>query len=137
MPVKRKTNVRFDCKRVTPRVRYKDYSDYLNSKKWDQVKKDYSENESTEFCLCCGIDLETVEFHFHHFRYSKDWNDDNWENIIIVCGGCHDQLHKRFDNTSNDITLRDYMSGIIITLMDMNRDKSERLEEIRGLINEL
>ena len=118
------------------KVQYKDYADYLKSDKWKQVKKDYWENEDIDNCLCCGNEFtHEVIANYHHFRYSKNWNDDTWENLIMVCTVCHNQLHSRFDHNSDPITLREYLSKVMSTLIGMNRDKNAILEKIEELLS--
>jgi hypothetical protein len=105
MPVKKK---------VPARVQYKDYADYLSSPKWKQVKEDYKKNEQTESCLCCGCDIEGCNrvANFHHFKYPKDWNNDSWENLLIVCSNCHNGLHAMNDHNSEPISIRDYILSL-------------------------
>jgi len=81
------------------KVKYKDYADYLKSDKWKQVKQDYYKNEQISTCLRCSTDLKQkgVKSHHHHFNYPSDWNDDTWENLIIVCEECHNELHRQID----------------------------------------
>jgi len=89
---------------------FKSYKDYLKSDKWDQVKCDYEQNEQVEECLCCGVHLdETSKKNFHHFKYPKDWNNDTWENLIVVCQNCHSEIHEAIEHDSDDISLRKYL----------------------------
>ncbi len=83
---------------ATPKkIQYKDYADYLKSPKWKQVKQDYRDNESVEFCTLCHDVLSSENPpNYHHYKYSKDWNKDTWENLIIVCKPCHDLSAKSF-----------------------------------------
>ena len=106
MPVKKK---------VPARVQYKDYADYLKSDKWASVKQDYRDHEQTEVCLCCGDDFkdEGLIINYHHFKYPKDWNNDSWENLIVVCEGCHTNIHDSYDHGSNQSSIRDYMLRMI------------------------
>ena len=81
------------------------------------------ENERTENCLCCGSyfdELDTAP-NYHHFRYSKDWNDDTWENLIIVCEDCHESIHCYFEHDSEHISLRTYM----LSLLDVIKEKEQ------------
>jgi 5-methylcytosine-specific restriction endonuclease McrA len=102
-------------KTVTPnsgyRKEYKNYADYLKSDKWKQVKEDYAKNEKVDNCICCNITFDSdIKPQHHHFRYPKDWNDDSWENLIVLCEGCHNLAHSAIEHNSNPITLRTYIS---------------------------
>jgi hypothetical protein len=97
---------------ATPKkVQYKDYAEYLKSPEWREVRAEYSQNEQTEECSCCRMEFNSdddINPNFHHFRYPKDWNDDSWENLLIVCEDCHRELHDRFKHDSEPISLRAY-----------------------------
>lgn len=100
-------------KKKQEKVQYKDYAEYLKSEKWKQVKKDYAENEQTEYCLCCSEFFNmSVKINFHHFRYENDWNNDNWENLIVVCDDCHTKIHKNIDHEEY-ISLRGYLTKLV------------------------
>ncbi len=70
---------------------YKDYADYLKSPKWRQVKKDYKKNMPLDICFFC---ISENNLQHHHWNYDKDWNDDKWENLILVCNNCHTIIHE-------------------------------------------
>jgi len=95
------------------RKKFKDYGDYLNSNEWKSIKDDYNKNENSDMCLCCGNEFdEDFKPNYHHFKYPKDWNDDSWENLIVVCSGCHDLIHVHIEHNSDDISLRTYLSNL-------------------------
>jgi 5-methylcytosine-specific restriction endonuclease McrA len=118
------------------KIQYKDYADYLKSDKWKQVKEDYKNNESIDNCLCCRDQFNhELAANYHHFKYSKNWSDDTWENLIVVCIGCHNQLHERFPHSSDPITLREYLSKVTATLISMTRDNGAKLDKIHELLS--
>ena len=41
-------------------------------------------------CEMCG---ESYMIQFHHMIYRSDGGGDEFENIICVCGTCHDKAH--------------------------------------------
>ena len=110
----------------TKKVQYKDYADYLKSPKWKQVKQDYRDNESTQGCLLCShhFDNDTVP-HYHHFKYPRNWNDDTWENLIILCNKCHEFAHSNISHNSGTITLRSYLIELISHFKLLCRDKTK------------
>jgi len=99
---------------ATPKkVQYQDYADYLKSPKWKQVKADYRDNEETDCCMCCMVEFEEdIKPNYHHFRYAKDWNNDTWENLIIICETCHDLAHSVIEHNSHPITIRSYLRNL-------------------------
>ena len=125
MPVKKK---------VPARVQYKDYAAYLKSPKWKQVKEDYKKNESIDNCLCCESNFldSDLTINFHHFKYSKDWNNDTWENLIIVCSKCHNHLHSCNYHDSDPRSLRDYILAIVNSVKDIYaRDMWDKKQDAR------
>jgi len=104
------------------KVQYKDYAEYLDSPKWEQVKQDYYENEQVDDCLCCGSNMVECDLihNFHHFRYPKDWNNDSWENLIIVCETCHETLHITHDHDSQPKSLRTYILDLLYTSREIH-----------------
>ena len=99
---------------ATPKkIQYKDYADYLKSPKWKQVKQDYRDNEEIDCCMCCMVEFDKDTKHnYHHFRYAKDWNNDTWENLIIICEPCHNLAHSVIEHNSNPITVRSYLRNL-------------------------
>ena len=90
--------------------KYKDYADYLKSDKWKQVKADYAEYNQVKECLICTDD--EAFYHFHHWNYPNDWNNDSHENLLFVCETCHKDLHSNFFDHGNDIiSLKDYLKS--------------------------
>jgi 5-methylcytosine-specific restriction enzyme A len=43
-------------------------------------------------CQNCG---RTSELQVHHLRLRSALGDDNTENLITLCSGCHEEIHKR------------------------------------------
>lgn len=83
-------------RKVPPRrIEYTDYADYLKSDKWKQVKSDYAKesNMPLDICFFC---ISNKKLQHHHWRYDSNWNNDTWENLILVCDKCHQSIH---DNT--------------------------------------
>jgi len=68
------------------------YGDYLKSKEWKQIKKEYKDLYSTSVCSICSTEGETLNH--HHWTYPKDWNDDSPDNLILVCEDCHKNIHE-------------------------------------------
>lgn len=96
---------------MATKKKYKNYKEYLKSDKWSQIKADYAEAEQTEECLICNACVvdEQVAFHYHHWNYPTDWNDDTHENLLFICEPCHTYLHVNFEHGSNITTLKNYL----------------------------
>jgi hypothetical protein len=90
------TNIRFvpidtdvDSKRVE-RNYQKEYKLYMKSTQWEHLKKSALERAEHK-CEKCGAPSEAV----HHRSYPKDFKDDNLDNLLVLCHGCHYEIHKR------------------------------------------
>jgi hypothetical protein len=70
-------------------MRWKSYSDYLNSEQWSQIRTDALERDKNE-CYFCE---STESLNVHHFKYSPDWNDDSIDNVVTLCKKCHSNHH--------------------------------------------
>jgi hypothetical protein len=75
------------------------YSDYLNSEKWDSLKKLALERADYK-CELCGATYKAV----HHVKYPKKYQNDHIDNLLVVCGKCHAKLHgiRDIDNNLNN-----------------------------------
>jgi hypothetical protein len=75
-----------------PKIRYRSYQHYLSSDQWKSIKKDFEEksNMFVNACFFCG---SQDSVHHHHWRYAKDWNDDSYDNLIMMCSLCHYDIH--------------------------------------------
>ncbi len=110
--------------------KYKSYDEYLKSEKWRETKAEYAKNEQTGECLVCRkkFDNDNIKPNFHHFKYSRDWNNDQWQNLIIICECCHEFLHDSFDHDSNEISLRDYLSSAVNAYCKYQHDEIYEIE---------
>jgi hypothetical protein len=114
-------------------VRFNSYEDYLKSDKWKAVKEDYQRKEQTNHCLVCRAVFENdIKPNYHHFRYPKDWNNDSFENLIIVCESCHKFLHDEIEHNSNEISIREYLS-----IANKRRELNLRIELNKNRIDEV
>lgn len=102
--------------------KYKDYADYLKSDKWKQVKADYAELRYHDRCLLCGAD---EDLQHHHFNYPIDWNDDSFENIVKICGDCHEFCHDQDEKLFNSIV---QFIAYISELLIMHKEELARIE---------
>lgn len=64
------------------------YSDYLNSKKWEDLRRNALERASHK-CEFCGGPYKAI----HHIRYPKRYKNDHIDNLLVVCDKCHAKLH--------------------------------------------
>ncbi len=91
------------CSEIPTKKRWDSYADYLKSPEWKQIKKDFVKNNPDwgNVCEISGMECDGGErpnLHFHHWHYPKDWNDDSWENLILVCKEVHDFIHSGKDS---------------------------------------
>ncbi|SDX57475.1 hypothetical protein SAMN05421644_1076 [Allochromatium warmingii] len=64
------------------------YSDYLNSKKWEDLRRKALERSDYK-CEFCSSPYKAV----HHVRYPKKYKEDHLDNLLVVCDKCHAKLH--------------------------------------------
>ncbi|MDO9213481.1 MAG: HNH endonuclease [Methylococcales bacterium] len=67
---------------------HESYPDYLNSKKWDDLKKIALERADYQCELC-----DAPYNHVHHVKYPKRYKEDHVDNLVVVCEKCHARLH--------------------------------------------
>jgi hypothetical protein len=89
------------------RKQYKDYDDYIASPEWKDIKEEfYSKYEGfVNVCQISGrlISDEDDEYMcLHHWRYSKNWNDDNISNLILIGSDTHDWIHSNYSKGDID-----------------------------------
>jgi hypothetical protein len=94
--------------------RWDSYSDYLKSPEWKAIKEEFYANFGG-YNDECEISSEEFEgyrkclLHLHHFKYPKDWANDSWGNLILICSEVHQFVHGNNINlpTECDIICRD------------------------------
>lgn len=64
------------------------YSDYLHSKRWENLRKTALERADYK-CELCNALYKAI----HHVVYPKRYRDDHIDNLIVVCDKCHSKLH--------------------------------------------
>lgn len=119
-------------------MRFKNYTDYLLSDKWQQVKDDYKKlsDHGSEICFFC---YSRDRIQLHHWRYPKDWNNDSYKNVIALCSDCHQTAHSIEHNkmlhnsymfdTNSDKDFIKYLSFIIKATNAMEYAFIERLAD--------
>jgi len=70
------------------------YEDYLKSPEWAAIRKTVHKRDGVVCQICAGRYEEDGEWNCHHWRYPSDWNDDWAGNVVLVCAGCHANLHR-------------------------------------------
>lgn len=90
---------------------YKDYYDYLKSDKWTEVRNQYDDIVFKDGIFSCGFCGSLEKGDYHHFRYPKDWNNDEWSNIIHLCSECHTLVHTVF-NKKQFNTLHEFIHAM-------------------------
>lgn len=73
-------------------MKYDTYEDYLLSGEWQRVKNNYIEFTEYDISICF-LCYRQDELQCHHWRYPKDWDNDSYKNLILVCDQCHETAH--------------------------------------------
>ena len=77
---------------IPKKKRYTDYAEYLKSDEYLKITQEFMANYRWPPCKC-SLCQKRGKLLFHHWRYEKDWCDDSYKNLIMVCDGCHDLIH--------------------------------------------
>jgi len=112
-------------------MKYDNYEDYLASDKWAKIKQTYKDQPGyDQSCFLC---YNTDHLNFHHWRYPKDWNNDSYKNIMLVCQECHSTIHNtRIEHDSHhykESEMYKYLSHLIKELDVMKMAYFETLSE--------
>tara|TARA_R110002020_G_scaffold167532_2_gene355876 strand:+ start:625 stop:1248 length:624 start_codon:yes stop_codon:yes gene_type:complete len=112
------------------------YDDYLESDEWKETKADYHlfSEIASDVCFLC---YEKRNLQLHHWRYPKNWINDSYNNLMQVCGDCHETIHSidRSGDLHNSFTFDDssmvnfaiYLSWLIKSTGVMNIARQEQL----------
>jgi hypothetical protein len=89
---------------TTRKKQFANYQEYLKSDKWAKVKADfynwYHENICDEKQCEVSMIGDADQYDLHHWQYPKDWNDDSFENLVLVSHKTHEIIHK-YHNIEN------------------------------------
>ena len=66
------------------------YVEYINSKHWENFKREYSSKNKIDRCYLCSRKLK--EYHFHHTNYENVGNEKA-NDVRVVCPSCHRIYH--------------------------------------------
>ena len=70
------------------RLGYKDYSAYIGSSAWADVKRRYRASDLPQDCFCG----ETENLHLHHLTYERVGQEELTD-LSPLCGDCHRMIH--------------------------------------------
>ena len=73
------------------------YTSYLQSDSWKQLR-DTAIQRANSACELCGAPYKAV----HHIKYPANYAHDALENLIVVCGTCHEKLHGGREDIQED-----------------------------------
>ncbi|MEQ3724083.1 hypothetical protein [Alcanivorax sp.] len=65
------------------------YQQYLQSPEWAQVRDDIFVRDQG-ICLDCGNPAEQI----HHRSYPEVMGDENYDDLVSLCGSCHRYRHE-------------------------------------------
>jgi|694.fasta_scaffold97298_9 hypothetical protein len=75
-------------KEILNKMGFKNYSQYLDSDKWKQIRREVFKYKSNK-CSCCKKFAECI----HHTRYDEDtMSGSNFKNLIPLCNRCHKNI---------------------------------------------
>lgn len=68
-----------------------EYSRYISSAAWAQKKDKYRKSKLPQECYCCGEHRGPKQFHHRSYR---NFGRERLMDIVPVCQGCHDEVHR-------------------------------------------
>jgi 5-methylcytosine-specific restriction endonuclease McrA len=74
-----------------PKLYNVNYKQYLSSKEWLQ-KKQYFLMCYDNNCGVCFRKFKNSDLNLHHLHY-KTLGHENWDDLMLVCRGCHGYIH--------------------------------------------
>lgn len=74
--------------------RYEAWSEYMNSRKWEDLRRKALKRADYK-CELCNAPYKAV----HHIRYPQKYKEDHIDNLLAVCERCHARLHGIRDKT--------------------------------------
>ena len=71
------------------------YERFLKTEFWMQVREWIQERDNYT-CQMCGDDRQRFFLNVHHRTYEhRGWEDCYLEDIILLCGECHQDVHRK------------------------------------------
>jgi hypothetical protein len=95
------------------------YSDYLNSKKWEELRRKALERADYQ-CELCFSPYQAV----HHIKYPKRYKNDHPDNLLVVCDKCHAKLHGIRNSTSEENILEENKNSYLEEVIAGSRSYS-------------
>jgi hypothetical protein len=95
------------------------YEDYLQSEEWQAIRKEVHLRDV--ICQMCAS--ESTKNACHHWRYPKNWNDDDASNVVLLCVDCHSSIHEFLQGNE----IHDYVSFPIFVYHHMRQELSDAL----------
>ena len=78
----------------------KDYTSYLQTKHWKQLRSQVYENYNHE-CVRCHDIIPITYANIHHRKY-KNIGKENPQDLILYCNRCHTIIHKKKKEAKTD-----------------------------------
>ena len=76
---------------------YKDWKAYLDSDEWQTLRR-LALRRDGYTCQLCG---EAKNLHVHHISYEHIGTARELEDIVSLCGACHDAVHQAHNRQSS------------------------------------
>lgn len=120
-----------DNSSTPPRERYQVYTEYLKSGHWGNLKL-RAMKVANHKCECCYNKTKLVG---HHLIYRPILEDALVSDIMILCSGCHDFLHKycKWNRIAHPATKKDTRVFLIENMKLSAFDLDEMRKDSRDL----
>ena len=94
------------------------YAMYLKTKHWKKKREEFLNSDYCDNNKCSMCSIETHIIHVHHITY-KNIGNENFLDLVAVCGECHTNLHKNHYKA---------FEGDLRSFKAIKRDKVEMLK---------
>ncbi len=101
MSKKDKRRLKNKSKRLHKKRQFTSYKDYINSPEWKELKAKVIKLRGCQ-CEICG---NTQNLQLHHKTYVRLYNE-LLEDLQLVCGGCHTNIHEGYKGIVDPMTKR-------------------------------
>lgn len=92
-------------------MKVSNYDLYLKSEHWI-ILREKIKSERNQACELCG---SPFDLHVHHLTYKRlfrEWSKD----LLVVCSGCHRELHNVPDMGNKPVHISEVIKGLFDTL---------------------
>jgi len=70
-----------------------EYGDFLDSEEWKSIRNKLIDERGL-VCEKCYKECKKYELYVHHKNYDHEFGTERDEDLILLCGNCHNEMHQ-------------------------------------------